>query len=83
MRAKVHPFYRLSDAGHVGFESDVSVELNFASVSPSSENDGGNIKVLVLGGMETNFYFGPGKNQRSRWLGPTNIPNVTKTDNKY
>ena len=47
---KVHPFYGLSSGNKVGFQSDISVENNFISVSPSSLNYDEQIKVLVLGG---------------------------------
>ena len=49
--AKVHPFYGLSSGDQVGFKSDISVEHNFISVSPSAliddeqiNNNGLNIK---------------------------------------
>jgi len=48
--AKVHPFYGLSSGDQVGFKSDISVEHNFISVSPSALIDDEQIKVLVLGG---------------------------------
>lgn len=48
--AKVHPFYGLSSATEVGFESDISVENNFLSVSPLPKDEEEPIRVLVLGG---------------------------------
>jgi hypothetical protein len=48
--SKVHPFYGFTEANQVGFDSDVSVERNFISISPSKLNNSQTIKVLVLGG---------------------------------
>ena len=47
---KVHPFYGLSSGNQIGFKSDISVEKNFISVSPSSVSYDEQIKVLVVGG---------------------------------
>ena len=47
---KVHPFYGLAMGEQVGFKSNISVEHNFISVSPSALSDDEQIKVLVLGG---------------------------------
>lgn len=64
---KVHPFYGLTDASYPGFDSKISDENNFRSVSPvKSKNP---INVLVVGGsvashlsesrydIDTNYLF--------------------------
>lgn len=48
--AKVHPFYGLSDGSEVGFESNISVENSFKSISPLPKEEAEAIRVLVLGG---------------------------------
>lgn len=48
--AKVHPFYGLASATEVGFESDISIENNFISVSPLPKKEAETIRVLILGG---------------------------------
>ena len=53
---KVHPFYGQTGGAKEGFESSVSVEKNFSSVSPAPASNREAVKVLLLGGSVASHF---------------------------